>query len=133
MSRSSPKDCRQRWRRSGSGLPAKVRLEAQAGFTICRVALAWTARSGYLSIEGFRLTAAHRRKQKKDKKGSGKKAGQFVTGDVIIRARQGDTLVKIAARELGNAKLWHKLAKLNGIRDGRKELKKGRKIKIIDA
>lgn len=78
-----------------------------------------------------RLTAAHRRKQIKNKKGKHTK-GAFITSDVIISAREGDTLVKIATRELGNARLWHELAKLNKIRDGRKVIKKGKKIKIID-
>lgn len=80
-----------------------------------------------------RLTAAHRRKQKKDKKkGGGERAAVFGDQEVIIRAREGDTLVKIAARHLGNAKLWTRLAKINGIRDGRRVLKKGRKIKLFN-
>lgn len=82
-----------------------------------------------------RLTAAHRRKERKKKKKGPKKAGVmlgFGGPDIIISAREGDTLIKIATRELGNWRLWTDLAKLNGIRDGRKVLKKGRKIKIIN-
>lgn len=74
-----------------------------------------------------RLTAAHRRKKKGDKDGGGPIE---LGGNPIIRARKGDTLVKIATRVLGNARLWHKLAKLNKIRDGRKVLKEGQKIKV---
>jgi nucleoid-associated protein YgaU len=40
------------------------------------------------------------------------------SGDVLIyTCVTGDTLSKIAARELGSAGRWHEIAKLNGLRD----------------
>lgn len=63
------------------------------------------------------------RKKKKDAgKGSGKRAR-------TVTVRPGDTLGKIAARELGAAKRWREIATLNGIRDP-DNVRAGRVLKL---
>jgi hypothetical protein len=47
----------------------------------------------------------------------------------IYIVKRGDTLRKIAAKELHDHKRWHEIARLNGIRDGMK-LTAGMKIKL---
>lgn len=72
-------------------------------------------------LEKVRAKARARRKAGKDKGKHGHKKFYIV--------RKGDTLAKIAARVLGDASEWHKIARLNKIRDP-KSIKVGQKLKM---
>lgn len=48
----------------------------------------------------------------------------------VVVAKAGDTLLKLAQRHLGSAARAKELGKLNGIRDVRKKLKAGTKIRL---
>lgn len=71
-----------------------------------------------------RLSAAARRKRAKAKKNvkTKQKKGTYTV-------KEGDTLRKIAKKELGSAGRWHEIASKNHIRDG-KALHKGQKLKM---
>lgn len=51
----------------------------------------------------------------------------------VIRARKGDTYLKIARRELGSDRYGRRLAKLNGDHDPHKTLREGAKVKLPSA
>jgi hypothetical protein len=63
------------------------------------------------------------------KKARGKKGKKGGKRARTVTVRQGDTLQKIAARELGAAKRWKEIAALNGIRDG-DAVRPGRVLKL---
>ena len=65
------------------------------------------------------------KKRSKSKKGSQKKGAK----EKSYTIRQGDTLSKIAARELGNANRWRELAQMNNLRDP-DHLKVGQRIRL---
>lgn len=69
----------------------------------------------------------HKSPAKNHKATSGRKGKTTRVRYYIVRT--GDTLGKIAARELHNAKRWREIANLNGIRDPN-HVKVGRRIKI---
>jgi LysM repeat protein len=74
------------------------------------------------------ITLARKRRKKKGKggkKGSGKKGAANKT----YKVKAGDTLSEIAARELGSAKRWREIAKLNNIRDPR-NIRKGQELRM---
>lgn len=60
--------------------------------------------------------AKKRRNTKKRKEGTGSKKG---AKEKRYTVKRGDSLSKIAARKLGDARRWRELAKLNNIRDPR--------------
>jgi hypothetical protein len=67
---------------------------------------------------------------KKHKGGSsGKRTKPSHSHTKIYTVRRGDTLSKIAARELGSSSKWHEIAKLNHLRDP-DVIKIGQKLKI---
>lgn len=66
-----------------------------------------------------------RRKKKNKKKGGRHKGGK----SRIYTVKAGDTLSSIAARELGSAKRWREIAKLNRLSDP-KDIKVGQRLKM---
>ncbi len=71
-----------------------------------------------------RLSSAARRKHAKanNQVRTKQKKGKYTV-------KEGDTLRKIAKRELGSANKWHEIARVNHIRDG-KALRRGQKLKM---
>lgn len=58
-------------------------------------------------------------------------AGSLTSTRHLYIVKRGDTLHSIAAKELGNAKLWKKISELNGIRsDGQLAKYVGKEIKL---
>lgn len=69
---------------------------------------------------------AQKKRAKTKKKASGGKKG---AKDKTYNVKSGDTLSKIAARELGSAGRWGEIAKLNNIRDPNR-LKVGQRLRL---
>lgn len=70
--------------------------------------------------EQIKVALSRKRSQPGDK-------GKVKRHTVVVR--KGDTLSKIAARELGNANRWPEIAKLNGIRNP-KSIRTGQKLRV---
>lgn len=73
------------------------------------------------------VSAAQRRKGRK----RAKKRGSKLRGakKKVYTVKHGDTLQRIASKQLGSSKRWHEIAKLNAIRDGSK-LKVGEQLRL---
>lgn len=73
-----------------------------------------------------------RKKSRKNRRSQSPLALPFLSAPILYVVRDGDTLTSIAARELGDYRLWTELADANGLRDP-DNLTIGQEIRMIDA